>query len=114
MTDSVSSRLDLLRFLERVQERDLERTRRWIAEEERREAEQLQGQQHRPPPPDWLIEHGLNRHNVQQVHTGECWAAAQSTRTRPVTRTQALHALTQGVPACGQCRPDTTLGLLDS
>jgi hypothetical protein len=33
------SRLALLRFLERVQERDLARTRKWIADEERREAE---------------------------------------------------------------------------
>ncbi|AKN74995.1 hypothetical protein QR97_39645 [Streptomyces sp. PBH53] len=114
MTDSVPSRLDLLRFLERVQVQDLERTRRWIADEERREAERLQGAQHRPPPPDWLIEHGLNRHNVQQVHTGECWAAAQSARTRPLTRAQALQALTEGVTACTQCRPDTALGLLDT
>ncbi|MEW2426063.1 hypothetical protein AB0911_36710 [Streptomyces nigra] len=37
MNDPESSRLALLRFLERVQERDLARTRRWIAHEERRE-----------------------------------------------------------------------------
>ncbi|MFF3878948.1 hypothetical protein [Streptomyces sp. NPDC001978] len=33
------SRLDLLRFLERVQQADLERTGRWIADEQRRERE---------------------------------------------------------------------------
>jgi len=37
--DPAPSRLALLRFLERVQLRDLERTRQWIADEERREAE---------------------------------------------------------------------------
>ncbi|MET8826060.1 hypothetical protein ABZX40_13390 [Streptomyces sp. NPDC004610] len=55
MSESVS-RLDLLRFLERVQERDLARTRRWIAEEEERETEQQRGAAARPPRPDWLIE----------------------------------------------------------
>ncbi|MFF1399366.1 hypothetical protein ACFVZD_36905 [Streptomyces sp. NPDC058287] len=51
--------LDALRFLERVQERDLARTRRWIADAERREAERLHGEQARPPAPDWLIELGI-------------------------------------------------------
>jgi hypothetical protein len=37
------SRLEMLRFLERVQAADLERTRRWIAEEERRLAERQHG-----------------------------------------------------------------------
>ncbi|MFC9681366.1 hypothetical protein [Streptomyces sp. NPDC056948] len=40
--DSGASRLALLHFLARVQERDLARTRRWIADEERRESD------HRP------------------------------------------------------------------
>ncbi|MGW7789496.1 DUF6233 domain-containing protein [Streptomyces tricolor] len=40
--------------------------------------------------------------------------ASSPRRTLPVTRAQALQPLTQGVPPCGQCRPDTALGLLDS
>lgn len=44
-------RLAMLRFLERVQERDLARTRRWIADEERREAERQRGIQARPLAP---------------------------------------------------------------
>ncbi|MEV0982476.1 hypothetical protein [Streptomyces sp. NPDC049915] len=48
MTDSAPTRLTLLRFLERVQVRDLERTRRWIVEEERREAEGKRGLAARP------------------------------------------------------------------
>ncbi|MCQ4206435.1 hypothetical protein [Streptomyces longispororuber] len=50
--------LDLLRFLERSQEWDLARTRRWIADEERRQAEHALGVANRPPEPDWLIERG--------------------------------------------------------
>ncbi|MEV5149812.1 DUF6233 domain-containing protein [Streptomyces sp. NPDC052727] len=61
----------------------------------------------------WLIQYGLNRMNVDFVHTGECWAAAKSGRCRPVSREQALDALRQSVPPCTHCRPDTELGLLD-
>lgn len=43
MSDSLSPRLAQLRFLERVQEQDLTRTRRWIADEERRETERARG-----------------------------------------------------------------------
>ncbi|MFE7961350.1 DUF6233 domain-containing protein [Streptomyces sp. NPDC057413] len=68
----------------------------------------------RPPPdPDWLTQYGLNRKNVDWVHTGDCWAAAKSGRCHPATRAQALEALRQQVPACAHCRPDTALGLLD-
>ncbi|MFF3335714.1 DUF6233 domain-containing protein [Streptomyces sp. NPDC002888] len=58
------------------------------------------------------MQHGLNRTNVDAVHTGECWAAAKNGRCRPVTRQQALEALRQQVPACVHCRPDTALGIL--
>ncbi|MFF9025728.1 DUF6233 domain-containing protein [Streptomyces eurythermus] len=54
-------------------------------------------------PAQWLIQYGLNRNNIDAVHTGDCWAA---------TRQQALDAL-QHVPACVHCRPDTALGLLE-
>ncbi|MFF1689283.1 MULTISPECIES: hypothetical protein [unclassified Streptomyces] len=53
------SELEMLRFLEHVQERDLWRTRRWIEEAERREDERTRGAQARPPAPEWLIEMGL-------------------------------------------------------
>lgn len=105
-------RLHLLRFLERVQERDLERTRRWIAEEERRQAERRHGEQARPPAPDWLLELGLNRDAVPvYVHDGSCWNAGK--RSRGVGRDAALRALADGVPACPHCRPDAALGYLD-
>ncbi|MEV4049520.1 hypothetical protein [Streptomyces sp. NPDC049744] len=49
------ARHTLLRFLERVQLRDLDRTRRWIAQEERRGAERQRGITQKPGPPDWLL-----------------------------------------------------------
>jgi hypothetical protein len=106
------SRLALLRFLQQVQERDLARTRRWIADEERREAERQRGIEARPPAPDWLIEQGLNRDSPPvQVHVGDCWNAGK--RTRGIRRDEALRALADGVKACGACRPDSELGFLD-
>jgi hypothetical protein len=109
MNDTESSRLALLRFLERVQERDLSRTRRWIADEERREAERRVGEARRPSAPEWLIECGLDRSNIAAVHTGECWDTGK--RSRPATRAQAIEALRRQVPACSKCRPDTALGI---
>lgn len=102
----------MLRFLERVQQADLDRTRRWIADEQRREEERQRGEQARPPAPDWLLEQGLNRDApAVYVHTGDCWNAAK--RSRGVPRDVALRALAEGVAACPHCRPDSELGYLD-
>ncbi|MEW2254996.1 DUF6233 domain-containing protein [Streptomyces sp. NPDC047869] len=107
----------MLRFARRVVEqqatRQLALIDRWIAEEERREAERRQGEERRPPEPEWLIQYGLNRRNLDAVHVGGCWAARKSGRCRPATREQAIDALRQQVPACPHCRPDTALGVLD-
>ncbi|KUN14564.1 hypothetical protein AQJ11_44350 [Streptomyces corchorusii] len=107
------SRLDALRFARRVVEqqavRQLELIDRWIAEEERREAERRRGEQMRPAPADWLIQHGLNQANVDAVHVGGCWAAKKSGRCRPATREQALDALRNQVPPCVHCQPDHSL-----
>ncbi|MFI5690151.1 DUF6233 domain-containing protein [Streptomyces sp. NPDC051636] len=111
------SRLDALRFARRVVEqqavRQLRLIDRWIADEERREIERLQGEEMRPGPPDWLIQYGLNRSNVDAVRAGDCWAAAKSGRCRPASRLQAIDALRGQVPPCIHCRPDTALGILD-
>ncbi|UFQ18252.1 MULTISPECIES: DUF6233 domain-containing protein [Streptomyces] len=104
------TRLDLLRFLERDQLGDLERTRRWIADEERRQAEQAEGK-HRPPPPDWLLEQGINGRTPVYVHVGDCWSAKK--RSRPITQDEARRVLADGVVPCPQCRPDTALGMLE-
>ncbi|MET7838918.1 DUF6233 domain-containing protein [Streptomyces sp. NPDC005356] len=84
---------------------------RWIATEERREIERRHGEQARPPAPDWLIEMGLDGRDPVYVHVGGCHMAGK--RSRGVDRDQALRAVTEGVPACTHCRPDTELGLLD-
>ncbi|MDT0387848.1 DUF6233 domain-containing protein [Streptomyces dubilierae] len=112
MNDPESTRLTLLRFLEQVQERDLARTRRWIADEERRVAERQRGIERRPPAPDWLLELGLNRNApAVQLHVGGCWNGGK--RTRALSRDEALRALADGVKACTACRPDSELRFLD-
>jgi hypothetical protein len=112
VNDSAASRLDQLLFLKRVQEADLERTRRWIADEERRQQERRRGEQARPPAPDWLIERGLDGHSpAVYVHVGGCHMAGK--RSRGVQRDQALRALAEGVDACTHCRPDSELGFID-
>jgi hypothetical protein len=93
-------------------EKDLERTQRWIADEERQQAERMRGIAARPPQPDWLIERGLDGHSpAVYVHVGGCHMAGK--RSKGVGREQALRALANGVPACTHCRPDTQLGILD-
>ncbi|TFI30188.1 DUF6233 domain-containing protein [Streptomyces sp. 4R-3d] len=42
------------------------------------------------------------------LHTGRCDIGGG----RPITREQALEALTAGAEACTFCRPDTELGIL--
>lgn len=86
---------------------------RWIAEERRREGERRRGEERRPGPPEWLVQYGLNRRNVDAVHQGDCWAAAKSGRCRLAGRELVVDALRQGVPACVHCRPDTALGFLE-
>ncbi|MFJ8208074.1 DUF6233 domain-containing protein [Streptomyces sp. NPDC096033] len=105
------SRLDLLRFLERVQVGDLQRTRDWIAAEERRLAVE-ETRRSAPPPPDWLLEHGIGTGRPPvRVHVGNCWDTR--TRCKPTTSDAARRALAEGVEPCTHCRPDTALGVLD-
>ncbi|WP_194279790.1 DUF6233 domain-containing protein [Streptomyces sp. SYP-A7193] len=112
MNEPGPTRLVLLRFLERVQLRDLERTRHWIADEERREQERRRGIRDRPVSPDWLLEQGLNHNSPPvQVHCGDCWNKGK--RTRGVSLDEARRAITEGVKACDVCRPDSALGFVD-
>ncbi|MFJ1580429.1 DUF6233 domain-containing protein [Streptomyces sp. NPDC088182] len=106
-----SSRLDALRFLEKVQLRDLERTRRWIAAEEGRAAETAA---RRPPPapPEWVAERGIsaNREPIA-IHAGTCTMARGM--LQPLTRQQAVEGLEHGIRPCELCRPERDLGVLD-
>lgn len=104
--------LPRLRTMETWLQHSLTQVRHAIAVAEQRETERQRGKKTRPAPPDWMIEHGLNRDAPPvQVHTGGCWAAGK--RSRGVTREDALRALADGVPACPHCRPDTELGMLE-
>ena len=98
-----------LRTLETWLQLNLDRVRQQIAEAERREREY--GERHRPAPPDWLLELGLNRDHAVYVHAGGCWNAGK--RSKGVDRSTALRAFTEGIVACPHCRPDTELGILD-
>ncbi|MEU6597889.1 DUF6233 domain-containing protein [Streptomyces flaveolus] len=106
------TRLDMLRFARRVVEqhtaRQLDLIDQWIADEERREAEQRTGLEQRPTAPEWLLEPGLNKESpAVYVHAGGCWNAGR--RSHGIDRTDAQERLADGVPACPHCRPDTAL-----
>lgn len=104
--------LPRLRTLETWLAYALDEVREAIARAEQREREAAYGREHRPPPPEWLLEQGLNRDAPPvQVHVGGCWNAGK--RSKGVGRDDALRALAAGVRACSACRPDTELGYLD-
>ncbi|WP_086729655.1 DUF6233 domain-containing protein [Streptomyces carpinensis] len=113
MNEAAPSRLELLQFARRVVVQQataaLAQIDGWIAQEQRREAGRRRGAEMRPPPPDEI---GLSKNNFVAVHTGDCWDPGK--RRRPVTRAEALDALTRRrVQACSKCRPDTALGVLE-
>ena len=106
-------RLRALRFLRRVQQRDLARTDQWIAIWEQRAAEWVR-RAPKPTAPDWVLQYGVGGRAVRpaMVHTSQCWAPGGS--MEGISREQAVEALTRGgVPPCGLCRPERELGVLD-
>ncbi|MFE4857408.1 DUF6233 domain-containing protein [Streptomyces sp. NPDC056670] len=104
------SRLDQLHFLRRYLLQELARVDGWIAREEEREA--AQARRTPPPVPDWAIEMSLTGTPVT-VHVGGCGLGGTQARTKPISRDEALRALSEGVEACGICRPDAALGWLE-
>ncbi|MEV5472791.1 DUF6233 domain-containing protein [Streptomyces sp. NPDC052207] len=117
MNDSAPSKLDLLHFARRVVVQQataaIAQIDAWITQEETRESRRQQAGEMRPPPPEWVVERGLQKTNLVAVHTGDCWTVRKSGRCVGVSRAQAVDALRQQVPACTHCRPDTALGVLD-
>ncbi|MEV8523108.1 DUF6233 domain-containing protein [Streptomyces sp. NPDC052000] len=109
---SEPSRLDQLHFLRRYLLQELAKVDGWIAAEEAREAKEA-ARREPPPPPDWVISTMSSGRGPlpQGIHTGACHMAPGN--RRPITREQALTALSEGVPACEFCRPDTELGWLE-
>ncbi|WP_392750521.1 DUF6233 domain-containing protein [Streptomyces sp. LN590] len=82
-----------------------------IAAAEQQEREKQQGEERRPPTPDWIVELGIGVGSPPiEVHVGGCYSAGK--RRRAISREQAVAALDQGIRACIHCRPDTELGVL--
>lgn len=82
-----------------------------ITAAEQQEREQRQGEERRPPTPDWIVELGIGQGSPPiEVHAGHCYAAGK--RRRPIDRDQARTLLADGIRACSHCRPDTDLGVL--
>lgn len=104
------SRLQLLQFLQRVQQQQLATTERWIEEARAREAARV-ARAPLPPPPDWVLERGGKDRMPVYVHAGVCRTGL---RTRQVIDAQeARRLITDGVRACPECRPDSELGIFE-
>ncbi|MFJ5548746.1 DUF6233 domain-containing protein [Streptomyces sp. NPDC093225] len=90
---------------------ELKRTEAALAAAE--EAETQEAVRRLPPePPAWLIERGIGTGRPAiRLHVGGCWDTGK--RSIPATTEQVRHLLTEGVPACPHCRPDTALGVLE-
>ncbi|MCX4594978.1 DUF6233 domain-containing protein [Streptomyces sp. NBC_01340] len=115
MSDGLS-RLELLHFARRVivqqAQASLAQLDRWIAVEERREAERQRGDERRLPPPEWLLERGIGAGSPPaRVHQGGC-AVANGARVKPIIEDQARRALYEHVEACPFCNPDTALQVI--
>lgn len=102
--------LSQLRILRTWHQLWVQRLDEAITAGEHREAEIEQGRRRRPPAPDWLPERGLDGHSAPvAVHVGDCHMAGK--RSAPIGEAQARQSLTEQVPACTHCRPDTALGI---
>ncbi|WP_406322155.1 DUF6233 domain-containing protein [Streptomyces sp. NBC_01637] len=111
MSDLLPSDLSRLRTLRTWHAMWVKRIDEAIAAAEQRERERQQGEERRPPTPDWIIELSIGvGARPTEVHVGGCYAAGK--RHSAITREQALAALADGIRACIHCRPDTELGVL--
>ncbi|MEU7297047.1 DUF6233 domain-containing protein [Streptomyces exfoliatus] len=109
----LSPDLPRLRTLETWLLVSLDRVRRRIAEAEQREAA-MRTVRAGPAEPGWVLTYLRERGRPvpAAVHTDDCGLAGK--HTKPLTREEAWHALTEGsLPACEICRPDSDFGLLD-
>ncbi|MET7412492.1 DUF6233 domain-containing protein [Streptomyces rubiginosohelvolus] len=97
------SRLDMLLFLERVQEMDLARTRDWIEKEQQRLAQGA-------AVPEYVAQNGPGP-AMGMIHKGTCRPLGAGVHA--VAADDARRLLHADVSfACQVCRPDTALGML--
>ncbi|MFD7444470.1 DUF6233 domain-containing protein [Streptomyces sp. NPDC059909] len=104
--------LERLRVLETFLLITLARVHELIAHREQ-QAVIHQRAQRRKRPAEWTMEISSNGRTPIGVHAGERRMGGTQTRTKAITREQAVRALAEGVEACRFCRPDSELGLLD-
>ncbi|MFD7233187.1 DUF6233 domain-containing protein [Streptomyces sp. NPDC059881] len=91
----------------------LDRVRASLAHLEQQAAIQRKSEQAKPPP-EWTLETSINGRTPLTVHAGDCRMGGSQVRTRPLSREDAIRALTVGgVKACEFCRPNSELGILD-
>ncbi|MGW1885304.1 DUF6233 domain-containing protein [Streptomyces sp. NPDC001970] len=113
MSEKVS-RLERLRSVREWLAWQLRRTDQTIAELERQEVVAARAARTLPPPqPGWKLamQRTGGKATPDAVHTSDCSMAGK--HTKPLTRAQALRALTEdGVAPCPYCRADTDLGVL--
>ncbi|GGJ92076.1 hypothetical protein GCM10011583_24410 [Streptomyces camponoticapitis] len=115
-------RIEMLRFLERVQLQQLAQIRRWIERAEERAGEREEradeaaagtAPEAGSPSPEWTLDGG--KRAFRAVHQDPRCFAVRSTLgavAQAISREQAIDALTRGgLTACEVCRPDTALGL---
>lgn len=103
---------DRLRVIATYLQLELARVQRRLATAEQREREQQIARQAtaRSAKPAWTVQVTLGADpRPIAVHHGECTVGRR--RVRPITRRDAIDALTAGVEACGLCRPDRELQL---
>ncbi|GHI41934.1 DUF6233 domain-containing protein [Streptomyces violascens] len=108
--------LPRLRTLETWLTLTLDQVRQKIAKVQEVEAEQA-ARRLPPEPPAWIITtsrapSARGTKPPRTVHVGDCGMTEGGT-TQAISRDQALRALTEGVPGCQFCRPDTELGVLE-
>ncbi|MEU0991236.1 hypothetical protein [Streptomyces sp. NPDC005953] len=100
------SRLDLLRFLERVQKQDLARTRRWIQEEQQRaRAEAQRAAAPKAEPKTWRAYVPADARQTVELHRVECRIEHPELDTREITATEARKLREMGAEmSCQQCQ----------
>ncbi|MFD9721085.1 hypothetical protein [Streptomyces sp. NPDC059076] len=101
-----SSRLDLLRFLERVQKQDLARTRRWIQEEQQRaQAEAQRAAAPEAEPKAWRAYVPGDARQAVGLHRVDCRIEHPELETRNITTTEARKLRAMGAEmSCPECR----------
>lgn len=109
MSDDLPPDLPRLRVIETAAVLYLDRVRRKIHELERQQA--ASGRPVPRPDTRYRMQRGVDEHRApMKLHLAGC---ALGKNGIPIGEPEARQALLEQVTACGICRPDTELGMLD-